>query len=104
MPHAGTNEGLVARYSSDDESSDGEGEGSEEDGELHHGWRLRTADEADGTLPAYVRERLSDQAAYIQKLEAQNLDLQEVRLCCCFALLSPNSVCLSSKAQVMCII
>lgn len=79
-PHAGTNEGLVARYSSDDESSDGEGEGSEEDGELHHGWRLRTADEAEGALPAYVRERLSDQSAYIQKLEAQNLDLQEV--CC----------------------
>lgn len=73
----GTNDGLVARYSSDDESSDGEGEGSEEDGELHHGWRLRTADEADGTLPPYVRERLSDQSAYIQKLEAQNLDLQE---------------------------
>lgn len=80
LPHTGTNEGLVARYSSDDESSDGEGEGSEEDGELHHGWRLRTADEADGTLPPYVRERLSDQSAYIQKLEAQNLDLQEVRV------------------------
>lgn len=79
LPHTGTNDGLVARYSSDDESSDGEGEGSEEDGELHHGWRLRTADEADGTLPPYVRERLSDQSAYIQKLEAQNLDLQEVR-------------------------
>jgi hypothetical protein len=82
LPHTGTNDGLVARYSSDDESSDGEGEGSEEDGELHHGWRLRTADEADGTLPPYVRERLSDQSAYIQKLEAQNLDLQEVRSTC----------------------
>lgn len=73
----GTNEGLVARYSSEDDSSDGEGDGSEMEGELHHGWRLRSADEAEGALPSYVRERLSDQAAYISKLEAQNLNLQE---------------------------
>lgn len=68
----------MARYSSEDDSSDGDGDGSEMDGELHHGWRLRSADEAEGALPSYVRERLSDQAAYISKLEAQNLDLQEV--------------------------
>jgi len=73
----------VARYSSEDDSSDADGHGSEEEGDEQHGWRLRAADQSGAAAPAsglpdHVRARLASQAAYIAQLEAENLDLQEV--------------------------
>jgi hypothetical protein len=79
----GTNEGLVARYSSEDDSSDAEVNDSEEGEDEQHAWRLRGAAQGGAVstaavgLPDHIRARLASQAAYIAQLEAENLDLQE---------------------------
>lgn len=73
----GTNEGLISRGygSSEEDSSDAEGNGSE-DADSPHGWHLRL-DDTDSQLPPRVRARLAKQDSYISQLEADNLDLQE---------------------------
>lgn len=77
----GTNEGLVAGYSSA-EGTSGDGDSSEPDGGPGScgggGGGGGGGGFAGGGLPQHIRARLESQSKYIAQLEEQNLDLQEV--------------------------
>ena len=71
----GTNAGLITK--SEGADTEGDGEGCHSGEEDPFGFELQTGDEGEGHVPTSARARIEEQAAYIQQLEEQNLNLQE---------------------------
>ena len=72
----GSNAGLITKVEATETEGDGT-DGNHSGDEDPFGFELQAGDEGEGPVPASTRALIDEQAAYIQQLEEQNLNLQE---------------------------